>query len=430
MNSEEIKKIVNQNIQRKTWIKGKDWVQYAGPYFTSEEYVEAIRTLLDGWLVLGPKAIEFERKFPKKLGKDKGILTNSGSSANLIALRVLIEKYNLKSNSKVITPVAGFPTTVNPIIQCGLTPLFVDIELPSLNIDIFKLSKIKDGRVLMLAHALGNPVDLEFLSNNYYTDDLLLIEDCCDALGATYYNNSVGTLADIATCSFYPAHHITMGEGGFVATNDSELERIARSFRDWGRGCYCCGKEPSLSKTGKCSKRFSNWLESIPNEEFDHKYIYDRIGYNLKPIELQAAIGLVQLKKLPEIVKIRNNNFKLLYNIFKKYESFFYLPVATKDTKPSWFAFPLTLKENIPFNRNKICKYLEDNKIQTRPYFAGNILLHPAYKNLPQAVNAAKKFPVATYVTLNTFFLGVSPVITQDMIDYIEEVVERFFKSL
>ena len=412
-------KIYIEEHNGNTWTPGKDWIQYAGPYFTSDEYVRAVKTLLEGWLVLGKDAIEFERSFPKELGKECGILVNSGSSANLIAVNTL---KILAKTSKIITPVAGFPTTINPIIQCGFTPEFIDIELPSLNLNLKQLNNT-EGEALIFAHALGNPVDMDKIDKK-----LFIIEDCCDALGSTYKNKLVGSWGDISTCSFYPAHTVTGGEGGFVATKTKELEDTARSFREWVKSCNCIGKEIGLSKKGKCGNRFSNWLPAFPEEIFDHKYVYDTIGYNLKPIELQASILIEQLKKLPEIIKLRKRNFNLLYEIFSKYEEFFYLPEATKNSDPCWFVFPLTIKEKAPFNRAAFCSYLEEHKIQTRPYFAGNILLHPAYSHLMSSEDAKKRFPVATYVTFNTFFLGVSPVITPEQIFYIDKVVERFFK--
>jgi len=417
--------------QTKSWTPGKDWVQYAGPYFSSDEYVRAIKTLLEGWLVLGKDALEFERIFPKELGKKYGILTNSGSSSNLIMMKTLTSKrgMNLSPGTKVITPVAGFPTTINPIYQCSFEPVFVDIELPSLNLNLDQVEN-SEGAVLCFAHALGNPPDMGRVQDIMARKHMILIEDCCDALGSMYDNKPVGSFGKMSSCSFYPAHHITMGEGGFVATDNKETEYIARSFREWGRGCYCTGKEAGLSMKGSCGKRFQPWIKAFPDEIFDHKYIYEEIGYNLKPIELQASIGLEQLKKLPEIKRLRIRNYNLLLKIFKKYEEFFYLPVATKKANPSWFTFPVTLKEKAPFSRNALCTFLEENKIQTRPYFAGNVLLHPAYEHLMPTDEAKTRFPVATYATLNTFFLGTSPVITPEKIDYIEQTLTEFFKKL
>lgn len=417
--------------KKKEWTPGKDWVQYAGDYFNTDEYIRVIKTLLNGWLVLGKEALEFEKLFPKELGKKYGILTNSGSSSNLIMLKALTSKrsYHLSPGTRVITPVAGFPTTINPILQCNFKPVFVDIELPSLNLNLDQVENSK-GAILYFAHALGNPPNMCKIQDIIKRKNLILIEDCCDALGSMYDNKLLGSFGEMSSCSFYPAHHITLGEGGFVATNNKEMEYIIRSFREWGRGCFCTGKDANLSLKGSCGKRFQPWLRAFPDKKFDHKYIYEEIGYNLKPIELQASIGLEQLKKLPEIKKLRIRNFNLYSKIFKKYEDFFYIPVATKKSDPSWFTYPLTLKKTVPFNRTDLCSFLESHKIQTRPYFAGNILLHPAYDHLMTPEMAKKKYPVATYITLNTFFFGLSPVITPEKINYIEEILTKFFKKI
>ena len=260
--------------------------------------------------------------------------------------------------------------------------------------------------------------------------NLILLEDCCDALGSTYDNKPLGSFGEFASCSFYPAHHMTMGEGGFIACNTYNQEVVIRSFREWGRGCYCVGKKANLLKNGTCKNRFSNWLPSIPDEIFDHKYIYDEIGYNLKPIELQAAIGLCQMKKLPEIHTRRKLNHMRLVKIFSEFEEYFILPKATDWADPSWFAFALTIKDNAPFKRKDIVHYLEDNKIQTRPYFAGNIMLQPAYDGLMDKNEVINKFPVSRKVTTDTFFLGTSPVIGEKQLDYIENTVYNYFKTL
>ena len=423
---------IDEQHSEKKWIAGKDWVQYAGPYFTSDEFTAAVNTLLNEWLVLGQDAIKFENQFPKILGKEFGLLTNSGSSANLLAW--LLKR---KTINTVIAPIAGFPTTINPPIQLGYRMIFVDIDIDTLNINIeqleriaISLTKYKSNNIaLTFAHVLGNPPNMDAVMDIVTRYNLTLVEDCCDALGSTYDNKPLGSFGKLSTCSFYPAHHITMGEGGFVACNTLEEERMMRSFRDWGRGCYCVGKEANLLKDGTCKKRFSNWLPSLPEEIFDHKYVYEQIGYNLKPIELQASIGLIQMQKLPKIKELRIDNYNRLMTVFSKYEEFFHLPIPTKKSNPSWFAFPLTITKKAPFKRNEICTFFEEQKIQTRPYFAGNILLHPAYKNyytLQIGGNPEKDYPIATQATTDTFFLGTSPVITKEMIDYIETVLENF----
>jgi len=294
---QEILKLVDKYISKKhaekKWEAGKDWVQYAGPYFTSAEYTAAVKTLLGEWLVLGAEAIKFERKFPKLFGKQYGILTNSGSSANLLMMLALTSKRGngFLKGTKVITPIAGFPTTINPILQVGFVPIFVDIELNTLNLDLDQVEeaciKHPDAKIITFAHVLGNPPNMNRLMEIVEKYNLILLEDCCDALGSTYKGQMLGSYGKMASCSFYPAHHITMGEGGFVAMNDQNTERIVRSFREWGRGCYCVGKQ-NLLENGTCDCRFNNWLPALPNEIFDHKYVYEEIGYNLKPIELQA----------------------------------------------------------------------------------------------------------------------------------------------
>jgi CDP-6-deoxy-D-xylo-4-hexulose-3-dehydrase len=422
---------IQQQDKKKQWVPGKDWVQYAGPCFNADEYKSSIDTLLNGWLVLGTKGITFENKFPALLGKKYGVLTNSGSSSNLIMMSALASKrlYNLKKGTKVITPIAGFPTTINPIFQLGFEPLFVDIDLDTLNLNLEQVEEQakKGARAITFAHVLGNPPNMDELMRIVKEYDLILLEDCCDALGSTYDNAPLGSFGEFASCSFYPAHHITMGEGGFVACNTHDQEIVARSFREWGRGCYCVGMKAGLLKNGSCGNRFSNWLPSLPDEIFDHKYVYDEIGYNLKPIEVQAAMGIEQLKKLPEITARRKHNHARLFQIFSKYEDFFILPRATAKSDPSWFAFAATIKDNNIFKRKDFIDYLETNKIQTRPYFAGNIMLQPAYDGIMDKQHVIDNFPNARKVTTDTFFLGTSPVITDAQLDYIDEVVTKFF---
>jgi len=434
---EQIRSLVEQTRSRKdrSWVAGKDFVPYAGPYFNDEEYVAAIESLLSEWLVMGNKSIQFERRFPKLFDKSRGILTNSGSSSNLLMMTALTSKrsYNLSKGTKVLMPIAGFPTTLNPTLQVGFQPVFVDIELDTLNLNLNKVEEIlekeRDIRVITFAHVLGNPPDMNRLMELVKKYDLVLLEDCCDALGSTYDDRPLGGFGEMASCSFYPAHHMTMGEGGFVACDDVVLEDVLRSFREWGRGCYCVGPEANKLKCGTCKARFSEWIPSMPGEIFDHKYVYDEIGYNLKPIELQAAMGLEQMKKLPQIHELRRRNYKLLFNIYEKYEEFFYLPRATKGSDPSWFAFPLTIRKGAPFTRTQIVDHLENNLIQTRPYFAGNIMLQPAYSHLMNQNEARDNFPVATHTMTHSFFHGTSPVITEEQITYIGECVDKFLSQ-
>jgi CDP-4-dehydro-6-deoxyglucose reductase, E1 len=414
------------------WEAGKDLVQYAGPYIDEKEHQAVVRTMLEGWLVLGKEGGLFERRFPKKLGKYLGVLTNSGSSANLLMMLALTSKrgLNLPKGTKVITPIAGFPATLSPAIQVGFEPIFVDIELETLNLDLDQVEKAcqehPDAKIITFAHVLGNPPNMDRLMEIVEKYDLILLEDCCDGLGTTYDGKLLGSFGKMASCSFYPAHHITMGEGGFVACNDRETERILRSFRDWGRGCYCAGKANAL-RDGSCGCRFNNWMPSLPDEIFDHKYIYEEIGYNLKPTELQAAMGNVQLEKLEEIGALRRRNHAAVVDIFKQYEDKFILPKAQDKSDPDWFAVALTVKDGAGFTRTEFCEYLEDNLIQTRPYFAGNIMLQPAYSHLIDAEKVIKDFPIARKVTTDTFFLGCSPVITLEQIDYIRTIVDKFF---
>lgn len=430
---EQVSLYIQNKHKSKSWTAGKDWVQYAGPFFDENEYVHAIDSLLNEWLVMGKDSIKFESQFPKYFNKNFGILTNSGSSSNLIMMSVLKSKrlYNLKRGTKVITPIAGFPTTLNPIFQVGFKPVFVDIDLNNLNLNLEQVEDAakRGARAITFAHVLGNPPNMNKLMDIVNEYNLILLEDCCDALGSTYDGKPLGSFGELSSCSFYPAHHITMGEGGFVACNTKNQEIIARSFREWGRGCYCVGKKANLLKNGSCGNRFSNWLPELPDEVFDHKYVYDEIGYNLKPIELQASIGLQQLKKLPEIHTRRKENHARLKTIFNQYEEFFHIPTATDLSDPSWFAFALTIKDNSKFKRKDIVEFLESNKIQTRPYFAGNIMLQPAYSGLIDKDEVINKYPNARKVTTDTFFLGTSPVLTNVQLDYIEEIVIDFFKK-
>jgi CDP-6-deoxy-D-xylo-4-hexulose-3-dehydrase len=428
----QVKQFIEQKQANKTWVAGKDFVNYAGPHFNADEYVSAVETILGGWLVMGDKSLKFEKLFPRQFGKNNGILTNSGSSSNLLMMSALTSKrgYNLPKGTKVLMPIAGFPTTLNPTLQVGFTPVFVDIELDTLNLDLDQVEKVlsenPDIRIITFAHVLGNPPNMDRLMALVKKHDLILLEDCCDALGSTYDGKPLGSYGEMASCSFYPAHHMTMGEGGYVACNTYEQEVILRSFREWGRGCYCVGPEANKLKCGSCGKRFQEWIPEMPGEVFDHKYVYDEIGYNLKPIEMQSAMGLHQLEKLPEIHALRRRNYQLLFDIYSKYEEFFHLPRAQDKSDPSWFAFPLTVREGAPFKRSDIVDYLEEHLIQTRPYFAGNIMLQPAYSHLMNPADARDNFPVATHVMKNTFFHGTSPVITPEQIAYIGEQVDGF----
>ena len=436
---QNILKLVDEYItekhSQKKWEAGKDWVQYSGPYFTSDEYIRSIESLLSEWLVLGEDAIKFERKFPKFFGKRNGVLTNSGSSANLLMMLAMTSKklHNFPKGTKVITPIAGFPTTLNPIYQVGFEPVFVDIDLDTLNLDLNQVEQAArdtDAKIITFAHVLGNPPNMDRLMEIIDRYNLILLEDCCDALGSTYDGKELGSFGDMATCSFYPAHHITMGEGGFVSVNTLEEERVVRSFREWGRDCYCVGKAANLLKNGTCKARFTNWLPSLPDYVFDHKYVYGEIGYNLKPIELQASMGLAQIEKLDEIHARRRENYKLLFNIFFKYENHFHLPRPTEKSNPSWFAFPLTIRDDSPFSRWDFGNFLEDAKIQTRQYFGGNIMLNPGYTHLIDSKKVIEDYPVSRKITTDTLFLGTSPVLEKEQIEYVELQVDKFMNNI
>jgi len=432
---QKIKELVELKLEskKKNWIAGNDMVQYAGSLFDQDEFIAGIDTFLDGWLALGENGIKFENKFSPRLGKEFGALTNSGSSANLLMVSSLSSRklFNLPKGSKIITPVAGFPTTINPILQNGYEPIFIDIELDTLNLNLEQLEiAAKQGAsALIFAHVLGNPPNMDEVMRIVNKYSLILLEDCCDALGSTYRDNPLGSFGELSSCSFYPAHHMTMGEGGFVACKSKEQEVVIKSLREWGRGCYCSGKASNCLKNGMCKKRFSNWLPLLPNEILDHKYVYEEIGYNLKPLDMQASIGLVQLKKLDMIIEKRKYNFSKLMKIFEPHSSNFILPKATENANPSWFAFPLTVKDTAKFTRTQFTMFLENHKIQTRNYFGGNILLQPAYENLITE-NPLTKYPNATKATTNTFFLGTSPVITDDQLEYIQGIVDIFLLNI
>tara|TARA_R100000908_G_C3753022_1_gene147461 strand:- start:444 stop:1775 length:1332 start_codon:yes stop_codon:yes gene_type:complete len=437
---EQILELVSEYINDKNtdWDSENDWVAYSGPHFNDEEYKAAIEVLLGGWLIFGENARNFEKQFPEHLGMRHGSLTNSGSSANLLAVSALKAKsgFNLPEGSKIITPVVCFPTTVNPIIQNGFEPVFVDVTLPDLNLDLDEVEKVLERdpeiRGIMFAHVLGNPPDMDRLMALVEKYDLIFVEDACDALGSFYDGRKLGSFGHISTCSFFPAHHMTMGEGGFVATNTNKLRKAVASIRDWGRACYCNTAKPGNVTSGTaCGNRHAKWLTGMPNAIYDHRYVFDEIGYNLKPLDLQAAMGLQQLKKLPELDAARRKNFKRMKDIFEPYKQYFHLPEATEKADPCWFAFLMTVREDAPFKRHQIVTHLENNRVQTRSYFAGNILAHPGYTELAEDYgDLRKEFPIASHVTLNSFFMGTFIGLTEEKLDYIQKVVDDFFKDM
>ena len=443
----DVRTFINEKMEKeKNWDKDKDWVKYSGPYFDSEEYVAAIQTLLGGWLIFGEKSNEFEKQFPKELGKKHGILTNSGSSANLLMVSALFardpamnKEFGIEKGDKFITPVVCFPTTINPLIQNGLVPVFVDVTLPNLNLDLDQVERLlvedalkpkREIKGIIFAHVLGNPPDMDRLMSLVEKYELVFLEDSCDALGSTYDGKLLGSFGDISTCSFFPAHHMTMGEGGFVATNSSRVKKVLSSIRDWGRACYCNSFKPGdVTCETACGNRFGNWLK-VEGADYDHRYVFDEIGYNLKPLDLQAAMGLEQLKKLDYLHQRRKENFEKLTKVFEPYQDIFYLPKAMEKSDPSWFGFLLTLKDGVNFNRLQFVNHLERNRIQTRSYFTGNCLYHPAYADIAKDYKDIKgQFPIAHKVTFDTLFLGTFAGITDDKIAHIKETVDEFFKN-
>lgn len=431
---------ITEKKQSQTWTPGQDWIQYSGPYFNAEEYVAGIDSLLNEWLILGTKGREFEQKFAPYLGKRDGIVVNSGSSANLLMVSLLRTERggSLPKGSKFITPVVCFPTTINPLIQNGFIPVFVDVTLPNLNLNLDQVEKIleedtgREIKGIIFAHVLGNPPDMDRLMEIVKKYNLIFLEDTCDALGSTWDGKPLGSFGDIASCSFFPAHHMTMGEGGFVAVNSAKKRMALASLRDWGRACYCNSAKPGNVMTGTaCGCRFDSWFERQPDIIFDHRYVFEEIGYNLKPTEMQAAMGLAQINKLDEMHARRKYNFSRLLNIFGKYSEYFHLPTWYDKADPSWFGYLVTLKDGVPFTKSDLIEHLEGAKIQTRSYFTGNALFHPAYKELLERYpDPRNQFPVATKTTLDTFFLGVYPGITDQQLDYIEKEIDNFMSKL
>ena len=429
---------IDEKRQNESWKPGEDWVSYSGPHFDKNEYREAIKTLLSEWLIFGKDSNLFEMAFPRHLGMKYGCLTNSGSSANLLMMAATKSKkgFDLPEGSKIITPVVGFPTTINPIIQLGFKPVFVDVTLPDLNLDLNQVEELVKNdpeiRAITFAHVLGNPPDMDRLMQIVRDNDLIFLEDSCDALGSTYRGKKLGSFGDISTCSFFPAHHMTMGEGGFVATNNKKIRKAVSSLRDWGRACYCNTMKPGNVVDGTaCGNRFKNWLPGLKEAVYDHRYVFDDIGFNLKPLDLQASMGLEQLKKLPEMDHARKFNFLKLNEVFKPYEKYFHLPKATLNSDPCWFAYLMTVKKDAPFKKQDIISHLEGKKIQTRSFFAGNILTHPGYHHMASDYgDLDEMFPVAQQVTTNSFFLGTFIGITDDKIRYIKKSVDEFFEGI
>lgn len=407
-----------------TFLPGVTAVPPAGKLLGPQELKYMVDASLDGWLTTGRFNAEFEKKLAAFIGIKHLITVNSGSSANLVAFNTLtspkLGERAIKKGDEVIGVAAGFPTTVNPILQFGAVPVFVDVDRLTHNIDASKIEAAigPKTKAIMLAHSLGNPFNLDVVTALCKKYDLWLVEDCCDALGTTYRGQMVGTFGDIATLSFYPAHHITMGEGGAVFTKHDELKTIAESFRDWGRDCYC---QPGKDNT--CGKRFCQQLGDLPFG-YDHKYTYSHLGYNLKITDMQAACGLAQLEKAPQFIQARKDNFAFLKTRLKDCEEFISLPVATAHSDPSWFGFPITLKESCPVTRLDLLAYLDQNKIGTRMLFAGNLTRQPYM--IGASYRISDDLSNTDNVMANTFWIGVQPSLTRDMLEFSANRIETF----
>jgi CDP-6-deoxy-D-xylo-4-hexulose-3-dehydrase len=403
---------------------GQDPVRYAGRVYDSEELVHLVDASLDFWLTAGRFSEEFEARLGDFLGVDNVLLVNSGSSANLIALSALtaaeLKDRRIQPGDEVITVAAGFPTTVNPIIQNRAVPVFVDVELGTYVpcLEAIEAAMSSRTRAVMLAHTMGVPFPVAELRTLCDRRGLWLVEDNCDALGSRYAGALTGSFGDLATFSFYPAHHITMGEGGAVATRNDELARFARSFRDWGRDCYCSGGENNT-----CGKRFSQQFGTLPYG-YDHKYVYSRIGYNLKATDMQAAIGVAQLAKLPSFIQARRTHHQVLHDGLRRHDAHLVLHAAPAVAEPSWFGYVVTVRPEAPFSRADLVGALEEARIETRNLFCGNLLRHPAYQGIPHRIVGS--LDNADLITSNTFFIGVYPGLTEDMIRHVLATFDQF----
>lgn len=426
----EIKKIFNSKFATKNFVAGESVVPVSGKVFDENELINMVDAVMDGWWTEGKYAAEFERKFADFLGLKFCTAVNSGSSANLLAFsaltsfRIPVEK-RLKKGDEVITVAAGFPTTINPIIQNGLIPVFVDVTLGNYNASLENIRQAISSKTkaVFIAHTLGNPFEVAQLRKICDEHSLWLIEDNCDALGSKYEGQFTGTFGHIATCSFYPAHHITMGEGGAVLTNDPVLNKIVRSMRDWGRDCVC-----PTGVDNFCKNRFGWQLGDLP-KGYDHKYTYSEIGYNLKITDIQAALGVAQLAKLPGFIKKRKDNFAYLYQAFKKLDKYFILPNWSEQADPSWFGFLLTIKQDAGFSREELLRHLNDKKIGTRLLFAGNITKQPYFKNYDINYRVVGNLNNTDEIMNQTFWIGVYPGLSIEMLDHIIKSFEEFIKK-
>lgn len=434
MNKDDLRKNILSEVRqyanlvsesRDAYVKGKHAVPPSGKVLGGNELAMMTDAVLDGWLTTGRFNDQFEKRIADYLGVKYALTTNSGSSANLLAFSALtsprLGDRQIKAGDEVITVAAGFPTTVNPILQNNCVPVFVDVDIPTYNInpDFLEQAYSNKTKVVMLAHTLGNPYNLKVVKEFAEKYNLWLVEDCCDALGTEYGGKKVGTYGDIGTLSFYPAHHITMGEGGAVFTNSPELKKIIESFRDWGRDCYC---QPGCDNT--CSNRFSQQHGDLPNG-YDHKYTYSHLGYNLKISDMQAACGLAQMDSLDEFIRMRKSNFSYLKERLQDSEEFITLPEAEQNSDPSWFGFPITLKDKASVDRTDLLRYLDQNKIGTRLLFAGNIIRQPYMKEQPYRV--AGSLDVTDIVMNRTFWIGLYPGLTEEMLEYSARKIETYF---
>jgi len=423
---EKVRKYHKKSFVR-NFVPSVSYINYAGRVFDASEMVNLVDASLDFWITAGRYAKEFEARLADFLGIKYCLLVNSGSSANLLALSALtsplLKERRLRPGDEVITTACGFPTTLNPIVQNNLVPVFIDVELGNYNIQAEKIEKAitKKTKAIFTAHTLGNPINIAKVKKIVKRHKLWWIEDNCDSLGSGYGGKYTGTFGDISTCSFFPSHHMTMGEGGAVLTDDPLLKKIVMSFRDWGRDCHC-----ETGHDNACGKRFSQKFGDLPYG-YDHKYVYSHIGYNLRVTDMQAAIGCAQLEKLPRFIEARKNNFRFLYKVFEEYSGYFILPQAEKHSDPSWFGFPVLVKDTAPFNRADIVSYLEDKKIATRMLFGGNLLKQPAYKNIKHRI--AGDLRNTDLVMNNLFWIGVYPGLTKPMLSYMERVLHNFFRK-
>ena len=412
-----------KNINKEI-IPGESYIPVSGKVIDEEDVLWGIESMMDAWLTAGRFSVKLERELARYFGSRFSLLVNSGSSANLVAFYALtspkLKERAIKPGDEIITVAAGFPTTINPMIQFGCIPVFMDVEIPTYNIKVEDIEKAisPKTKAIMLAHALGNPFNLSVVMAIAKKYNLWVIEDDCDSLGATYEGKKTGTFGDLATLSFYPAHHITMGEGGAVLINNASLKKVAESFRDWGRDCWC-----APGKDNTCGERYCQQLGELP-DGYDHKYTYSHMGFNLKVTDMQAAVGLSQLTKADHFVARRKENHAMLLGMFKEFEEHFILPGATENSDPSWFGFMLTIRETSPINRNKFVEYLENNKIGTRLFFGGNLLRQPAYSTL----NYRKigNLENTDLVMNNSFWLGVWPGLEKKHYEYIIDVVRNY----